>query len=102
MNPSSPHQWAYTNSQGQTSVCVALLVWHPMPKGEPEQYQKAWLYLYDNWLLYLQDHLLELFDTHVQWEIVPAPKNLHVSSQGRIERKHFCFTGKELRQEEIS
>lgn len=73
-----------------------------MSKGEPEQYQKAWLYLYDNWLLYLQDHILELCDTHVQGEIVPAPKNLNISSQGSIERKHFCFAGRELRQEEIS
>jgi len=73
-----------------------------MPKGEPVQHQKAWLCLYDNWLSYLQGHILELCDTHVQWEIIPAPKNLNMSGQGSIARKHFCFTSMEPRQEEIS
>lgn len=78
---------------------MAPLVQHRMPNGEPERYQKAWLYLYENWLLCLQDHIL---DTHVEWETVPAAKNLNLSSQGSIERKHFCFPGRELRQEAIS
>lgn len=76
---------------------MALLVRLCLPKGAPEQRQRAWLYLSDT----LQDHALELWDAQSSGR-ERLPQSGHRSSQGRIEREHLCSMGRGSRREEVS